>query len=191
MAEGDFMGDRRRASEEDYFRKKDRELIEKMRKQAADDQARREMGARIRVNDPVLVQDLQAMGFTPDTVKVLPLVPIVKLAWTEGGITSAERKLLVTLARERGISEGSAADQLLSDWMAHAPTPELFNNAMRLVRAMLAAQAPDADTITADDLLRYCEIIAEASGGVFGIGKVSAEERATLDEIAKELKTRG
>jgi hypothetical protein len=76
--------------------------------------------------------------------------------------------------------------------MARAPAPEVFSNAMRLIRAMLdAAPAAGADTITADDIMRYCELIAEASGGIFGIGKVSSEERATLAQIAAELKKRG
>ena len=190
MAEGDY-GARSRATEDEYFHKKDRELIEKMRKSAADEKARSEMAARIRIDDPGLVKDLGELGFTPETVKVLPLMPIVQLAWAEGGVSPAERKLLVSLARDRGIDEGSPADQLLADWMARAPSPEIFRNAMRLIRAMLDAAPPGADTISADDILRYCELIAEASGGIFGIGKVSAEERATLAQIAAELKKRG
>jgi hypothetical protein len=62
---------------------------------------------------------------------------------------------------------------------------------MRLIRAMLDAAPANADTITADDILRYCESIAEASGGIFGIGKVSKEERATIAQIAAGLKQRG
>ena len=188
MVDRDSSGSR--AAENDYFYKKDRELIEKMRKAAADDKARSELAARIRINEPGLIKDLQELGFTPETVKVLPLMPIVKLAWAEGGVSPAERKLLVSLARDRGIAEGSPADQLLSDWMARAPAPEIFSNAMRLIRAMLANAAPGTDMISADDILRYCELIAEASGGIFGIGKVSADERATLTQIAAELKKR-
>jgi len=191
MSEGDY-GNRPHAMEDDYFYKKDRELIEKMRRAAADEKARSEMAAQIRINDPGLIKDLGELGFTPETVKVLPLMPIVQLAWAEGGVLTEERKLLVSLARNRGISEGSPADQLLADWMTRAPAPEVFSNAMRLIRAMLdAAPAAGADTITADDIMRYCELIAAASGGIFGIGKVSSEERATLAQIAAELNKRG
>ena len=49
---------------------------------------------------------------------------------------------------------------------------------------------PGPDMISADDIIRYCELIAAASGGIFGIGKVSSEERATLAQIAAELKKR-
>ena len=104
MAEGDFLDDRRRASEEDYFRKKDRELVEKMRKAAAADRAQGELSAKTGLRDPAMIAELDALGFTPETISVLPLVPIVQMAWAEGGITPAERTLLVA-ARERGIAE--------------------------------------------------------------------------------------
>jgi hypothetical protein len=46
--------------------------------------------------------------------------------------------------------------------------------------------------LTADDLVKYCEAIASASGGILGIiGKISAEERALLKSLASELTTRG
>ena len=38
------------------------------------------------------------------------------------------------------------------------------------------------------ELIRQCEQIAAASGGLFGIGKVSSAERATLEQIARGLK---
>ena len=91
MAEGDFMDDRRRASEEDYFRKQDRELIEKMRQAAAANRAQSEMSAKTGLNDPALIAELGALGFTPETISVLPLVPIIQMAWAEGGVTPAER----------------------------------------------------------------------------------------------------
>ena len=84
------------------------------------------MSTKTGLSDPALLEDLEALGFTPDTISVLPLVPIVEMAWAEGGITPAERTLLVKFARERGIAEGSAADRQLSDWMARQPSTEVL-----------------------------------------------------------------
>jgi tellurite resistance protein len=39
-------------------------------------------------------------------------------------------------------------------------------------------------------LFEYCDWIAHASGGIFGIGRVSPEERAALEEIAAAVKKR-
>lgn len=188
MTENGFLDDRRRGLEEDHFRRKDRELIEKMRQAAALERARSEISARSGLTDPELVRELQELGFTPDTLGVLPLVPIVQMAWAEGGITPAERKLLVTLARERGLDEGSPADRLLSDWMTHKPSPDVFSRATRLIRAML--DSGEVSDLSADDLVKQAERIAAASGGMFGIGSVSADERALLAKISEQLKTR-
>jgi hypothetical protein len=190
MSEGDFLDDRRRASEDDYFRKKDRELVEKMRAAAAADRAKSELSASTGLSDPALLAELAALGFTPDTVSVLPLVPIVEMAWAEGGVTAAERTLLVTLARSRGIAEGSPADRQLSEWLSRQPSPAVFERATRLIRAMLDTGSPAGGTLTADELIKYSESIAAASGGILGLGKVSADERATLARIVAALKTR-
>jgi hypothetical protein len=189
MAEYDAFGERKKAHEEDYFRKKDRELIEKMRAASAAEQARKDLGAKTGLTDPSLLQELHELGFTPDTVSLLPLVPIVQMAWAEGGVTPAERDLLVKLARARGIAQGDAADQQLSDWMARRPAEDVFRKATRLIRAMLDAGSAPGD-VSADDLIKQCEAIASASGGVLGIGKISGEERGILAEISAALQKR-
>jgi hypothetical protein len=191
MSQGDFLDDRRRASEDEYFRKKDRELVEKMRLAAAADRAHSELSAKTGLSDPALLNELEELGFTPETISVLPLAPIVEMAWAEGGVTPAERALLVSLARSRGITEGSAADRLLTEWMVRQPSPDVFARATRLIRAMLDTQSPAGGTLSADELIKYAESIAAASGGILGIGKVSAEERATLAKIVAALKARG
>lgn len=190
MPDNDAFAERGKSFEEDYFRKQDRELIEKMKQAAAAEEARRDLGAKTGLNDPALLDELQALGFTPETVGLLPLVPVVQMAWASGGVTNAERKALVDVARSRGISEGSPADRQLADWLNTRPDASVFTRATRLIRAMLEAQSPGQGDLSADDLVKYCESIAAASGGILGIGRISAQERALLDSIASELKTR-
>ncbi|MGH9372541.1 MAG: hypothetical protein ACRD15_13510, partial [Vicinamibacterales bacterium] len=126
-----------RSREEEYFRRKDRELVEKMRQAAAASHARQELEERSGMHDPALLQELEALGFTPETVSLLPLVPVVQVAWAEGGISAEERTLLVQLARQRGIDAGTSADQQLSGWLDSRPSDEVFARATRLIRAML------------------------------------------------------
>ena len=91
MTDKDRLAERGRALEDDYFRKRDQELIEKMRRTAAAEQARAELGQRVGLTDPALLGQLEALDFTPDTVVLLPLVPAVQMAWAEGGVSAAER----------------------------------------------------------------------------------------------------
>jgi hypothetical protein len=195
MADRDSIAERGRALEDDYFRKKDLELIEKLRSSmrsaaAADaaDRARAAMGQKVGITDPALLQELEVLGFTPDTVALLPLVPVVQTAWAEGGVSVAERDLIVRLARSRGIEAGSAADRTLAGWMDARPGEHVFAQATRLIRAML--ESSGAQDLTADDLVRQCETIAAASGGVLGLNRISAAERQLLTALAAELKAR-
>jgi hypothetical protein len=56
---------------------------------------------------------------------------------------------------------------------------------------MIGAEGPDASlAVTADDLVKHCEQIASASGGILGIGRISAEERGLLASLAADLKER-
>jgi hypothetical protein len=176
-----------RSREDEYFWKKDQELIARMRQAAAADQARRELGAKVGFDDPALVQELEALGFTTETVVLLPLMPLVQMAWAEGGVSDAERSLILTLARSRGIVEGGAADRQLADWLTIPPGEAVFTRSTRLIRAMLAAPTPDHADLTADTLVNYCETIAAASGGVLGLRRISAEERTLLSKIAADL----
>jgi len=192
MSDHDVFAERGRALEEEYFRKRDRELVEKLRKAAAAEQARGELSRQTGISDPAVLAELQDLGFTADTVALLPLMPLLELAWAEGGITAAERQMLVSLARSRGIAEGGAADRQLTAWMADRPSPEVFAKAARLIAALLDAGAPAVKGLTADQLVKYAEQIASASGGLLGlpIRAISMEERELLTRIASDLKTR-
>jgi len=184
----DPLSDRRRTHEEEYFQKKDRELVEKMRQQAKAEAQLRELGGQVGVTDPQLIHELAELGFTPETVKLLPLIPVLEMAWAEGGVTAPERKMVIDVARARGIEAGSVADRQLAEWLDRQPTENVYQRARRLIGALFAFGG--RFDLTPDDLLKYCEAIAEASGGLFGIGRVSSEERATLARIADEIKTR-
>ena len=185
------LADRGRSLEEEHFRRKDREFIEKVRLAAAAQEARQQLSAKSGLQDPELIAELQALGFTSDTVGLLPFMPLIQVAWAEGGVSDAERKLVVQLARSRGIAEGGAADLRLQDWLKNRPSADVFARAMRLARAVVAAPGEQQAAMSGDELVKYCESIAAASGGIFGINRISPEERAILAEIAAALKQPG
>jgi hypothetical protein len=188
--EKDALGERGRALEEEYFRKRDRELVERLRNAGAEGAAREAMGKATGLSDPELLKELQSLGFTPDTVILLPLMPVLQVAWAEGGVTSGERKALLELARTRGIVEGTAADRQLAAWMDQRPSDDVFAGAGRLIRALIDANSSTMGHLNADDLVHYAEMIAGASGGILGFGRISAEEKSLLANIAAELKGR-
>jgi hypothetical protein len=189
MADPNPLAERGRSLEEDYFRKRDRELLERMRAAAAADEARKQLGS-VTGLEGADVDELRALGFTPDTISLLPIVPLLQVAWAEGGVSAEERTLIVQLARSRGIEEGSAADAQLTRWMSDAPPASVFAGATRLVNAMIDVPGSTAGGLTRDELVAYCERVAAASGGFLGMKKISAEERALITSISQDLKKR-
>jgi hypothetical protein len=115
---------------------------------------------------------------------------MLQVAWANAGISDAERTMIVGLARTRGIASGSAADRQLTEWLAHRPSEDTFRKADRLIRAVIDSPGGAALHLSADELIALCDRIAHASGGIFGIGSVSHEERQALGEIAAAIKRR-
>src|SRR6476620_2899949 len=163
----DPLSNRRRMNEEEYFQKKDRELVEKVRQRALAEQQLRELGESVGVTDPDVIHELAELGFTPETVKLLPLIPVLETAWAGGGVTPKERQMVGDFARARGIAEASAADHQLLEWLERRPEESVFRRAGRLINALFTSGG--RFDLTPDDLLKYCEAIADASGGLFGI----------------------
>jgi hypothetical protein len=190
VSNSDGITDDVRKREEEYFRRRDRELIERMRQEAAAASARRELETATGIHDAGTLAELEALGFTPQTLSLLPLMPVLQVAWAEGGVSPAERQMIVDLARARDIAAGSEADAQLQAWLDTRPSAETFQKARRLIGAMLDTPAGADMHVSADDLLKYCEQIAQASGGLFGFGSVSAQEQTALRQIAAALKAR-
>jgi len=187
VTDRDSLKDRARGLEEEYFRRKEQELITKMREKAAAEAAQQQIGAKTGVADAQLLADLHDLGYTADTISLLHVVPLVQMAWAEGHVSMRERDLIVEAARARGIEAGSAADRMLAGWLADRPSDELFTTTVRAIRAMIESRPEAEREASRKDLVSYLTSIASASGGVLGWGAVSDQERAVLTRITQEL----
>ena len=191
MSDKDAFAERGRSLEGEYFRRKEQEVIEKMRRSAADEAQRRRLGEQAGVADEEVLRDLQELGYTAETVMLLHLVPLLQIAWAEGGVSPQERALIVEAARSRGVQPGTAADLQLNDWLTERPSESFFEKTLRAVRTILEAGSPEQRTTSERDLLSLCTAIAAASGGILGFGAVSHDERDILARIAATLEKRG
>lgn len=188
MPDRDSFGDMRRGKEEEYFKKKEKELIENLKRKAALELERRALAEATGIADEGVLATLQELGYTRETVELLHLVPLVYVAWAEGGVSSRERRLIIEAARLRGIAEGSAAHARLIGWLDHRPEDEFFEKTLEVISALVAALPEEEREASKRDLFSYSARVAAASGGILGIGrKVSDEEETVLKEISASL----
>jgi hypothetical protein len=190
MSERDAFAKRGRSLEEEYFRKNEQELIEKLRRRAAAEAELQQLGENAGVADEEILKHLRELGYTPETVMLLHLVPLVQMAWAEGGVSDRERELIVEAARARGVEAGSPADRQLAEWLTSRPSEQLFDQSLRAVRAFLQARPAEEREASQRDLLADLTAIASASGGLFGFGAVSPEERARAGARTGEARRR-
>ena len=187
MADKELFGDRRRTQEEEYFRRQERELIEKLAQRGREEATRRRMAEHTGVADDEILRDLQALGYTPETVMLLHLVPLLQMAWAEGSVSDRERDLILEAARARGIDKDSAADRQLAAWLTDRPSDELFEKTLRAIGAILQSRPSEERDASQKDLVSRLTAIASASGGILGFGKVSPQEQQVLAHITHEM----
>jgi len=180
--------DDKRPHEEEYFRRRDQELIEKLRRNAASKAERQKLAQEAGVaEDDAVVQDLEALGWSGDALKLLHLYPLVQVAWADGKVEPRERDLILEAARAQGVVSGSAYDRLL-DALNNRPSDERFARALRVAKTLLDAMPEEKRTAGARSLVSLAGDIASATGGLFGFGtKVSPTEAKALARIAAEL----
>lgn len=188
MPDKDIFAEREHWLEEEYFRKKNQELIEKIRLRQQKEAEREHMGEALGVTDQDLLSALQDLGYTEETIKLLHLIPLVQVAWSEGGVADSERELILKVARSRGVEPGGAADLQLSKWLDEKPPEQFFENTLHAIGLIFATLPPEQRAASSQDLISYCaQIAAAVSGGFFGRGKITDEERATIAHIAAEI----
>lgn len=127
----------------------------------------------------------------PNFEKLLPLVPLIKVAWAEGRITNRERKIVFAAARRLGIAPGTDSFQTLNDWLELHPTDDFYNESFEYLKSSWEHLNAEDKTLRRLDILSDCALIAEASGGTSkfpaGGARICDEELAAVKQIAEEL----
>ena len=182
------FAEREHVVEDEYFRKRDRELIAQMHDAARSEEERRRMGVALGISDETSLAELQKVGYNPDTIQLLHLVPFIAVAWAEGRVSHSERDLILQAAALRGVTYDSLAYRQLESWLIRRPTDEFFSVSFRAIRAVFATLRPMAQEVASQTLLDYCTTVARATSSLYGLGpKVSRQERELIDRIAEAL----
>jgi hypothetical protein len=183
----DALAGRRRASEEDYFRKRDNQLIEQLRIRAEREAERQRMSELLGVADQHLLRTLEGLGFSGETVPLLHIVPLVHIAWVDGMVSTNASNHIIDAAREHGIEEGSAADRRLSEWLGSRLPPGFCSEALHALSAVLQQRPATERRRCIHNLIERCVAVAAASGGILGFRNISKLERNELDQIGRAL----
>ena len=183
-----MLGDRRKSLEDQFFKRRDAELLAELRATQAREETRELMASASGVRDAAILDLLLDQGVTPATVAALSLVPLVAVAWADRNLDDAERRAVLQEVTATGMSPDSPGYELLESWLLQQPPPSLMTTWAEYAKALSASLNADQQREFRETLLRRAQDVAKAAGGVAGIGsKVSGAERTVLSDIESAL----
>lgn len=183
MTEQRVLGERGRTLEEEFFRKEEAKILERMRGEKQARITREELSKATGIVDAAALDGLVSLGLSPATLSALSLVPLVEVAWASGGVDADERKAVLQAALDVGLDRQN--QDLLGSWLTHAPEGSLLKAWKSYVGTICGALPPEQRERLKSELIGRARRVAAASGGLLGIGKISKEEEAVLQDLTK------
>jgi hypothetical protein len=180
----DMFHDRGRAEEEAYFRQRDAKLIAKLRQDARLSEIAHALAEKLDADEPALIERIKKLGVTLDTGAAFILAPLVEVAWVDGDVSRAEREAILHIAKQRGVEPGSADHRQLLDWLARRPSDEVFRTALEAIRVGLGVLPPEESQQRIATMIKACEDVAQAAGGIAGLLQLERVSYAESDVIA-------
>ncbi|MFM7736620.1 MAG: hypothetical protein ACKPBU_11660 [Alphaproteobacteria bacterium] len=177
---------RRLALEEEFFKKQNDALLEKLRNQVETERPAAVLGRITGITDAKVLDTLVALHVNHETLAAFALYPLVEVAWADGRVDEGEREAVLKAAAEQGIASGTAVHEVLGHLLADEPTPAVRDAWHAWAKALRGRVEPsEADAISAS-LVRQARAVAEASGGFLGVGRrVNEREQLVIDGIGK------
>ena len=177
----EILRDRGRSLEDEFFRREDKRLMERLSESRAAEATREALGKASGITKPAVLDKLVELGIRAETVAALSIVPLVEVAWADGALDAKERRAVVERA---GVPRDSAEGALLEAWLDRRPDPKLLLAWTHLVQAMAEQLGPEEAARLKTGLLERARAVAAAAGGLFGVGsKISASEKAMLAKL--------
>lgn len=118
-----------------------------------------------------------------DAYRVVVLLPLVYVAWADGKVQSAERALILQIAREQGLLD-HGGEKALARWLDERPASSQLKADLAVLNELSRREDSVARNYGADDLqmlLAWCQDVADAAGGLLGLR--APRHRGELDAL--------
>ena len=180
----DSLDDRRKALEEQFFQKHEKELVAKLKDAAAKEASRDELQHLTGINDPAVLDPLASLKLGGAATLVMSVYPVVEVAWADGEMDAKEKAAVLDAAKQIGVAQGTPAMDFLQKWLTEKPEPSWHTLWSDYVKALVKNMKPDDKALLKATVLGRALAVAESSGGFLGLSfRVSSAEKAVLAKL--------
>jgi hypothetical protein len=176
-----------RELEEAFFAEENRRLLDRLREKQERDARRSALRDVLPKADTPFLDHLLDLGCGPETILAVTFLPLAMVAWADGNVDQREREAILRAAEERGVKPGTPARQVLESWLVDKPGPGLLGTWKQYVTSLGTDLSAEERRVVRERMLDLARGVAEAAGGFLGVARISAAERAALDEIERTL----
>jgi len=174
--------------EQRYLEQINAALVHRLIVEARSEQAREALAHAVGIDDDTLLAELAELGFVKQTLITLRLMPLVLVAWADNEVDAKERDVILEAARRLGIRKDTDAFVILNHWLKHKPPAQMTDAWKRYICGLLKGFGVAPRRRLIENVHSQMLAVANASGGLLGVGRVSSKERTTialLDELLK------
>jgi hypothetical protein len=185
--EGISMDSTPRSLEDEFFFRQDQQMMERKRALEQMKETKEALREASGIQDDSVLQKLVELNIRPETVASLAIVPLIEVAWANGEVGAKEKAVVLAAVGKFGWNKGSGDYVLMERWLEHKPDESLLNAWVHYTETLCARMNPDEVQKMKTEIMSHARSIAEAGGGVLGIGKVSDKEKTMLALIEKSF----
>jgi uncharacterized tellurite resistance protein B-like protein len=188
MSPYDAFRAREQSLEEAYFRKKDAELVEKLRKVFETKRTKEELRKLTGITSEEVLDQLVSLEISGELLSAFRLYPLVEMAWADGAFDTKEARAVLNAAAQMGVPKDSQVMQRLEYWLHNGPREDARAAWRAYASELRKTLSPKELAEFREDLLKHAKEISEASGGILGMFfQVSPQEHRVIEEIRKAL----
>ena len=188
IGQHDAFEARGNAFEEAYFRKKDAEMVEKLRQVFQARHDREELRRITGITSDEVLDRMMAVEAKGQMLTAFKLLPLVEIAWADGTCDKREAEAVIAAAIKHGIPADSVALQRIKEWLDRGPNPEARKAWYMYAQELKKVLTPAELKTFRDDLVHTARQIAELSGGIlWTFFTVSHNEKVVLKKMTDAL----
>jgi hypothetical protein len=185
--ERDIFQKREMYLEQEYFRKKEFELLEKLKAVFQKKVDKESISKATGITNEQLLDRLVEMQLNGELMGAFQLYPLVEIAWADGDLSESEAKSVLAAGEKQGVRPGTRAYQILDDRLHKGPDPEARKIWFLYAEELKKTLSPNELQTFRNDLLERARGIVAATGHLERLLIDVGGERKVIAAIEKAL----
>jgi hypothetical protein len=173
--------------EQEYFRKKEFELLEKLKKVFQKNVDKESIRKATGVTNERLLDRMVEMQLNGELMAAFQLYPLVEIAWADGDLSEREATSVLAAGEKQGIRPGTRAYEMLDQRLHRGPDPEARKIWFLYAEELKKALSPSELQMFRNDLLDRARAVVAATGHLERLLIDVGGERKIIAAIEKAL----